>query len=227
MTDASGTRFEQLARAQRVVPVLTIGDAEILAPLIGALGAGGATCIEITLRTADAVPHIRWIRTHHPELCVGAGTVLDAAQWDAAEAAGAQFMVSPCATPALYARASRSTLPWLPGVQTASEIALALEAGYRTLKFFPAEPAGGVRMLANLAPVFPHARFCPTGGIDAGNYHDYLALASVSWVAGSWLTPAALVATGQWQAIADRVGAVCTPTGQDPDMATHGHSHQD
>jgi 2-dehydro-3-deoxyphosphogluconate aldolase / (4S)-4-hydroxy-2-oxoglutarate aldolase len=211
MPDATGTDFEQQARNQRVVPVLTIGDADILPPLIEALRAGGATCIEVTLRTAEALEHIRWITRHHPDLCVGAGTVLNAGQWAAAEAAGARFIVSPCATPALYAHAAAATLPWLPGVQTASEIAVALEAGYRTLKFFPAEPAGGARLLAGLAPVFPEARFCPTGGVDAGNCADYLTLASVSWVAGSWLTPPALVATAQWSAIVDRVRAACAP----------------
>lgn len=209
MTDATDTPFARQASAQRVVPVLTVGDFEILPPLIEALQAGGANCIELTLRTAEAIDHIRWIAQHHPSVCIGAGTVLNRGQWDAAADAGAQFMVSPCATPALYEKASTSPLPWLPGVQTASEVAFALESGHRTLKFFPAEPAGGTLVLASLAPVFPQARFCPTGGVGAGNYEDYLALTSVSWVAGSWLTPAALVATGQWEAVAGRVRDVC------------------
>lgn len=208
--DAIGTVLDRLARAQRVVPVLAIGDAEILPPLVDALRAGGVACIEVLLRAPDAIEHIRWIATHYPELCVGAGSVLSAAQWDAAETAGARFMVSPGATPALYARAADSPLPWLPGVQTPSEIAVALDAGYRILRFVPAEPAGGVRTLAAIAPMFPHARFCPTGGIDAGNCEDYLALPAVCWVAGSWLAPPALVATGRWQAITDRVRAACS-----------------
>jgi 2-dehydro-3-deoxyphosphogluconate aldolase/(4S)-4-hydroxy-2-oxoglutarate aldolase len=212
MTDATDTPFARQASAQRVVPVVTIGDADILPPLIEALRSGGATCIEVTLRTIEAIEHIRWIAHHHPDLCVGAGTVLNGGQWDAAADAGAQFIVSPCATPALYDKAAASTLPWLPGVQTASEIAQALESGHRTLKFFPAEPAGGTRTLSALAPVFPQVRFCPTGGVDGGNCEDYLALTSVSWVAGSWLTPAALVATGQWETIAARVRAGCGGT---------------
>ncbi len=225
MPDATDSAFDRIARAQQVVPVLTIADVDILAPLMVALRTGGARCIEITLRTADAIEHIRWIRTHHPDLCVGAGTVLNAGQWQAAAAAGAQFIVSPCSTPSLYACAVDSELPWLPGVQTPGEIAVALESGYRTLKFFPAEPAGGTRTLASLAPVFPQARFCPTGGIDASNCTDYLALPSVSWVAGSWLTPAGLVATSQWQAIASRVRAACALAGSSRsgyDNATNG-----
>lgn len=210
MTDATGSRFAALAARQQVVPVLTIGDADILPGLIGALRDGGATCIEITLRTPTAIDHLRRIVGEHPDLCVGAGTVLDARQWDAAERAGAHFMVSPCATPGLFARARESALPWLPGVQTASEVAVALEQGYRLLKFFPAEAAGGVRMLASLAPVFREARFCPTGGVDASNFADYLELASVAWIAGSWLTPPALVAAGAWSAISERVRAVVT-----------------
>jgi len=209
VTDATDTPFARQASTQRVVPVLTIGDADILPPLIEALRSGGATCIEVTLRTIEAIEHIHWIVRHHPDLCVGAGTVLNPGQWKAAADAGAQFIVSPCATPALYGTAATSALPWLPGVQTASEIAVALESGHRTLKFFPAEPAGGTRMLSALAPVFPQARFCPTGGVDGGNYEDYLALNAVSWVAGSWLTPAALVATGQWEAITQRVRDGC------------------
>jgi 2-dehydro-3-deoxyphosphogluconate aldolase / (4S)-4-hydroxy-2-oxoglutarate aldolase len=209
VADATDTPFARLASAQCVVPVLTVRDADVLPPLIDALQQGGAICIEVTLRTAEAIEHIRWIAKRYPDLCVGAGTVLSAEAWDAAADAGAQFIVSPCATPALYAKAQMSSLPWLPGVQTASEIAVAIESGHRTLKFFPAVPAGGVELLASYAPVFPEARFCPTGGVDASNCDDFLALPSVSWVAGSWLTPAALVASGQWGAIADRVRAAC------------------
>jgi 2-dehydro-3-deoxyphosphogluconate aldolase / (4S)-4-hydroxy-2-oxoglutarate aldolase len=209
VADVTDTPFARQASAQRVVPVLTVGDVDVLPPLIEALQRGGATCIEMTLRTAEGIEHIRWIASHHPDLCVGAGTVLSAGAWDAAADAGAQFIVSPCATPALYAKAQTSSLPWLPGVQTASEIAVALESGHRTLRFFPAVAAGGAELLAGLAPVFPEARFCPTGGVDGSNCDDFLALPSVSWVAGSWLTPDALVTSGQWQAIADGVRAVC------------------
>lgn len=226
MPDATDSAFDRIARAQRVVPVLTVADVDILEPLIAALRNGGARCIEITLRTADAIEQLRWISSHHPDLCVGAGTVLNAGQWQAAEAAGAQFIVSPCTTPGLFACAANSALPWLPGVQTAGEIAVALESGYRTLKFFPAEPAGGTRTLASLAPVFPEVRFCPTGGIDAANWTDYLALQSVSWVAGSWLTPPGLVATSQWEAIAGRVRAACGP-GEPPAPPQSGSMRRD
>ncbi len=197
-----------LLQRQRVLPVLTVGDADILPPLIDTLSAAGVRVVEVTLRTDEALEHIRWITAHHPQLLVGAGTVLESAQWDAAERAGARFFVSPCATPALFERAHASTGVWLPGVQTPSEIALAREHGFRLQKFFPAEAAGGVRALASLAPVFPDIRFCPTGGVDSSNWRDYLALSAVPFVAGSWLTPATLVATGDWPGIAARVAAV-------------------
>jgi 2-dehydro-3-deoxyphosphogluconate aldolase/(4S)-4-hydroxy-2-oxoglutarate aldolase len=209
MSDATGTAFDELARVQRVVPSLAIGDTAIVAPLIDALTAGGVRCIEVLLRDAEAVDHIRWIAAHHPDVHVGAGNLVDPTQWDAIEAAGARFVASPCATPALYARAADSALPWLPGVQTPGEIANALAAGYRTLRFFPAAPAGGAPALAVLAPVFPEARFSPAGGIDAGTCRDYLALPSVTWIAGGWLTPATLVATGQWHVIRERVRLTC------------------
>ena len=227
MTDVTATPFDRIARAQRVVPVLTIGDPDILPPVIDALVRGGIRCLEVTLRTADATDHIRWIRTHHPALWVGAGTVLGAAQWDAAATAGAQFIVSPCATPALLQQARSSPLPWLPGAQTPSEIAALLESGYRTIKFFPAESAGGATALASLAPVFPAARFCPTGGVDAGNFEQYLALSAVSWVAGSWLTPAALVATARWPDIEARTRETLTAVAQATDLSTHGHPADD
>ncbi|MFM8356097.1 MAG: bifunctional 4-hydroxy-2-oxoglutarate aldolase/2-dehydro-3-deoxy-phosphogluconate aldolase [Gammaproteobacteria bacterium] len=201
----------EVLERQRVLPVLTVGDADILPPLVEALIAAGVCALEITLRTAEALDHIRYVVQHHPQVWVGAGTVLSAHQWQAAEQAGARFFVSPCTTPALVACAQASAGFWLPGVQTASEIALARDQGFRLQKFFPAEAAGGARALASLAPVFPDVRFCPTGGVDARNWRDYLALAAVPFVAGSWLTPASLVATGDWAAITARVRAVCGP----------------
>jgi 2-dehydro-3-deoxyphosphogluconate aldolase/(4S)-4-hydroxy-2-oxoglutarate aldolase len=115
--------------------------------------------------------------------------------------AGARFAVSPGFTARLAAAARKSPLPWLPGVATASEVMVALDAGFERLKFFPAEAAGGPAALRALGSVFPSARFCPTGGIDASNAARYLALANVDCVAGSWLAPAEALAGRNWRAI--------------------------
>lgn len=210
LADPKSIITEVLER-QRVLPVLTVGDADILPPLMEALIAAGVRALEITLRTPEALDHIHYVATQHPQLLVGAGTVLTAEQWQAAEHVGARFFVSPCATPALFEHACAASALWLPGAQTPSEIAVAREHGFRLQKFFPAEAAGGVRTLASLAPVFPDVRFCPTGGVDGSNWQDYLALAAVPFVAGSWLTPATLVATGDWAAITARARAAIGP----------------
>jgi 2-dehydro-3-deoxyphosphogluconate aldolase/(4S)-4-hydroxy-2-oxoglutarate aldolase len=154
------------------------------------------------------------IRERYPELSMAASGVVTGAQWDAAVAAAAGCITSPVATPALYERAMHGDVPWLPGVQTPSDIATALDAGYRTLRFFPALSAG-VRGLRALAPVFPEARFMPMGGIDADSWQDYLALPAVSAVAVTALAPPALVATGQWSEISQRARRALDASGEE------------
>jgi 2-dehydro-3-deoxyphosphogluconate aldolase/(4S)-4-hydroxy-2-oxoglutarate aldolase len=132
---------------------------------------------------------------------VGVGTVLDGAQLDAARKAGARFAVSPGASPGLLDAADDDELPLLPGVATASEAMTLLERGYRHLKFFPAVPAGGAKLLAAWASPLPQIRFCPTGGIGLTNAPDFLALPNVASVGGSWLTPKDKLAAGDWAGI--------------------------
>jgi 2-dehydro-3-deoxyphosphogluconate aldolase / (4S)-4-hydroxy-2-oxoglutarate aldolase len=195
------SRLLAILSAAPVVPVLTIEDRAVAVPLARALVAGGLTALEVTLRTAAGLDCIRAIAGEVEAANVGAGTVLDARQFEAAAKAGATFIVSPGATDGLLAAAADSAVPFLPGVATAGEAMRLAERGYSHLKFFPAEPAGGIAYLRALGPPLPAIRFCPTGGIGAKNAPDYLALANVVCVGGSWVAPAEAVAGGDWSRI--------------------------
>lgn len=201
----SGRPHQQALEAMlRLAPVVAVVVIERLAdavPLARALCAGGIRAIEVTLRTPVALAAIRAIAGEVEDACVGAGTVLRAADLQAAHAAGARFAVSPGSTPALLAAAHDCDLPWLPGAASASEAMVLLEHGHRLQKFFPAAAAGGIAQLRALAGPLPQLGFCPTGGIDAASATDYLALPNVVCVGGSWLTPAAAVAAADWSHI--------------------------
>jgi len=188
----------RILSAAPVVPVLTIEDRAQAVPLARALVAGGLTALEITLRTSAGLDCIRAIAAEVEGANVGAGTVLDARQLADAVRAGAKFLVSPGATPGLIEAAGASEVPFLPGIATAGEAMALAERGYRYLKFFPAEPAGGVPYLKALAAPLPGIRFCPTGGIGAGNAATYLALPNVVCVGGSWVAPGEALAAGDW-----------------------------
>lgn len=181
-----------------VVPVVVLEDVEHAVPLAHALVEGGLPVVEVTLRTPAALPALRRIAAEVPEAVVGAGTVVLPRDVEAAVEAGAQFLVSPGATPALLDAMAAVDVPGLPGAATASEVVALLERGVTVAKFFPAQAAGGTAMLASLAGPFPQVRFCPTGGIDPDNARDYLALPNVVCVGGSWLTPRDAVASGDW-----------------------------
>ena len=180
-----------------VIPVLVVDSVETGVALARALVAGGLSVLEITLRTGAALKVIRAIAGEVGAV-VGAGTVLRPEQYRAAEGAGARFVVSPGATGSLLAYAEGSGTPFLPGALTSSEVMALLERGYRCMKFFPAEPAGGIAYLKALAAPLSEARFCPTGGIDAASAPRYLALPNVLCVGGSWVAPGDAVAAGDW-----------------------------
>ena len=194
-------RLSAILTAAPVVPVLTIDNRDYAVSLAKALVAGGLTALEVTLRTSAALDAIRAIIAEVPGANVGAGTVTDPSQYKAVEKLGAKFVVSPGATPALIAAASESDVPYLPGVATAGEAMTLYEQGYQTLKFFPAEQAGGAAYLKALSAPLPAIRFCPTGGVSAGNAATYLALPNVICVGGSWVAPAQAVAAGDWAAV--------------------------
>lgn len=189
-----------LSRAP-VIPILIIERLDDAVPLARALVDAGLPVLEVTLRTDVALAAIRRIAQEVPGVCVGAGTVLDAAHLAAVESAGAAFAISPGATEALYVAAAASSLPWIPGIATASELMRGLEHGYQRFKFFPAEAAGGVVALRAFAGPFPQVRFCPTGGIDAEKAPGYLRQSNVLTVGGSWMVPKAALQARDWTAI--------------------------
>jgi 2-dehydro-3-deoxyphosphogluconate aldolase/(4S)-4-hydroxy-2-oxoglutarate aldolase len=184
-----------------VVPVAVLDDPNHAVPLARALLAGGIGIIEVTLRSNAALPAIERIAAEVPEMIVGAGTLITPLQVTAAVAAGARFLVSPGTTPSLLDALADTGQPYLPGVCTVSEILAVLERGVTQMKFFPAETAGGTTALRAMAGPLPQVRFCPTGGISLETAADYLALPNVDCVGGSWLTPAAALASGDWARI--------------------------
>ena len=183
-----------------VVPVLIIDRLEDAVPLGTALVNGGLPALEVTMRTPVALEAIRAMSAI-PGAIVGAGTVLDAEQARAAVAAGARFLVSPGSTTELIDAAIALGVPILPGVATASEAMVARDKGLRVLKFFPAGPAGGPNYLKALASPLQEIQFCPTGGVSLDNAGDYLKLANVVCVGGSWVAPGDAVKAGDWARI--------------------------
>ncbi|MDG2017957.1 MAG: bifunctional 4-hydroxy-2-oxoglutarate aldolase/2-dehydro-3-deoxy-phosphogluconate aldolase [Porticoccaceae bacterium] len=170
-----------------VIPVITLDQVEDAVPLAEALVAGGLKVLEVTLRTEAAVEGIRQIIKHVPEAIVGTGTVCSEEQIKLSEDLGCQFMISPGATDKLLAIGSQSSISFLPGISTVSELMRGMEYGLENFKFFPAEAAGGAPVMKAMAGPFPTIKFCPTGGIGLGNALDYLTLPNVICVGGSWI----------------------------------------
>ena len=194
-----------------VIPVLTIDRGRDAVPLARSLYEGGLSVIEVTFRTEAAAASIAAIASELPQVTVGAGTLLRAADVAAAVNVGAKFLVSPGMTPQLAGAALATELPYLPGVATPSEIMAARALGICVMKLFPAEALGGVELVRALAPVFQGIAFCPTGGIDERSAADYLALPNVPMVGGSWMAPRDAIAAGDWARIrrlAERAAAI-------------------
>jgi 2-dehydro-3-deoxyphosphogluconate aldolase/(4S)-4-hydroxy-2-oxoglutarate aldolase len=180
--------IERIMRTAPVIPVLVVDDAHHARELAQALVTGGLRVLEVTMRTPAALDAIRRMKLV-PGAIVGAGTVINQAQFDDAHAAGAEFIVSPGLTETVAHAAIHAGVPILPGVATASDIMRGLDLGLTHFKFFPAEAAGGIKALKALAAPFGQCRFCPTGGITAENAPDWLALDPVLCVGGSWVVP--------------------------------------
>ena len=194
--------IDQAMRLAPVIPVLVVDEVAHAAPLARALFEGGLKVLEITLRTPQALAVIEAMARAVPQAVIAAGTVTTPAQLAAAQSAGAQFAVSPGLTPALAeATQQPGALPLLPGVATASELMMGLDAGLDRFKLFPAEAVGGIRLLQSLHGPFAQAVFCPTGGITLESAPRYLAQPNVACVGGSWLAPKAALAAGRWDEI--------------------------
>ena len=207
--DAAG--LEARLAAVRVVPVVSIDAAADAPGLAGALAAGGLPLVEVTFRTPAAADAIAAIRDAHPDVLVGAGTVLDAVTVDRALRAGAAFIVAPGFNPSVVHRCLERGVPVIPGVLTPSEIERALEAGLRLLKLFPAEAAGGVAYLRAISAPYRAARFMPTGGVTPRNLAEYLAIPAVTACGGTWLARGDAIRDHRWAEItAAAASAVAT-----------------
>lgn len=188
-----------------IIPVVVLDDAKDAAPLAKALCEGGLPCAEVTFRTDAAEESIRIMAKEYPELLVGAGTVLTTEQVDRAVDAGAKFIVSPGLNPRIVKYCQEKGVAVLPGVITPSEIAQALELGLDVVKFFPAEPAGGLKMIQAMAAAYTTLKFMPTGGISAQNVKDYLKCDKIIACGGSWMVKGQLVKEGRF----DEIRAMC------------------
>lgn len=193
--------IRQIVSRAPVIPVITIDDVAIAVPLAQALVSGGLPVIEVTLRTDNALAAARAMIEQVPAAIVGLGTATRREHLAAARDVGARFVVSPGYSSDLAERAQLAGLHYLPGVITPSEIMAATAAGLEILKFFPAEPAGGIAMLEALRGPFPDVQFCPTGGITAAKAARYLALPNVVAVGGSWLVPRPALKAKDWPRI--------------------------
>jgi len=185
----------------RIVPVVTIDDADDAVGLADALADGGLPLVEVTFRSDAAADTIARIRAKRPDLLVGAGTVLDAPTVDRALDAGAEFIVAPGFSPAVVARAQERSVAVVPGAVTPTEIEAALATGIRVVKFFPAEAAGGVRYLKAVSAPYRSVRFVPTGGVTPANLAEYLAVPAVLACGGTWIAPAAAIRGHRWAEI--------------------------
>ncbi|MEU4448670.1 bifunctional 4-hydroxy-2-oxoglutarate aldolase/2-dehydro-3-deoxy-phosphogluconate aldolase [Actinosynnema sp. NPDC050801] len=181
-----------------VIPVVVVDDVEHAVPLAEALLRGGVRVIELTLRTPAALAAIERVAAEVPGIVIGAGTVTAPEHAEQAAKAGAAFLVTPGSTDRVLDAAEDTGLPFLPGAATVSEAMRLAERGLTSLKFFPAEAAGGVDYLKSIGGPLPGLRFCPTGGITPATAPNYLALPNVGCVGGSWLAPKDALAAGDW-----------------------------
>lgn len=207
-------------RRHRLVPVIVIDDAS-QAPALGrALADGGLPCAEVTFRTAGAREALARLTGECPEVLAGAGTVLTPAQAKDARDAGARFIVAPGFSPAVVDYCLENDIPVFPGIATPSEIEAALSRGLKVLKFFPAEPLGGVSYLKAISAPYGSVEFMPTGGVSVQNVGSYLAFPRVVACGGSWMAPSDWIASGDFQRITDEVRSAVTAV-QTTSGATH------
>ena len=184
-----------------VIPVVVLNDANDSLPLAERLVKGGLPCAEITFRTNAAEESIRRMTRAFPEMTIGAGTVLSCDQADRAVDAGASFIVSPGLNPRVTEHVISKGIPMIPGICTPTEIEAALQFDLKVLKFFPAEPCGGLKMIKALASPYNGISFIPTGGIGPGNIRDYLVFDRIVACGGSWMVSNAMIKDGRFDEI--------------------------
>ena len=177
---------------EKFIPVVVIKDLSETDRILTALQNNGIHCAEITFRTACAAEAIAYAVANYPDMEIGAGTVINAAQCEAALAAGATFIVSPGLSPAVANICNERSIPYYPGCVTPTEIMAALELGITTVKFFPANVYGGLKALKALSAPFPQVKFIPTGGVDRSNIDEFLAFDKVAAIGGSFFVKEAL-----------------------------------
>ena len=202
--------IEEVVATSPVIPVVTISDPSKAVPMAQALVRGGVNIVEITLRTGGAFGAINAITSEVPEIIVGAGTVRNAHQLEAAMEAGAKFGVSPGSSPQLRQEVQKAGIPFLFGGVTPTEVMTLLDEGYTHLKFFPAEAVGGIPVLKALSAPIASAIFCPTGGIDIVLAKAYLELKNVVCVGGSWVADTHSIECGDWSRIEANARQVMT-----------------
>lgn len=184
-----------------IVPVVKIDRAEDAVPLANALCQGGLPCAEVTFRTEAAPEAIRLMTQNFPQMCVGAGTVLNASQVDLAMQSGAQFIVSPGLNPKTVQYCLDKNIPIVPGITSPSEIEQAMDFGLDVVKFFPAEQSGGLAKIKAMSAPYTTMKFMPTGGINAKNLNTYLDFPKILACGGSWMVPADLINNGEFDKI--------------------------
>ena len=195
--------FEQFSKIG-IIPVVVLDDAKDAAPLAKVLCENGLPCAEVTFRTAAAEEAIKIMSHEFPDMLIGAGTVLTIEQAEKAINAGAKFIVAPGLNPKIVQYCLDQSVPVTPGTQTPSEMEKALELGLKVVKFFPAEPAGGLNMIKAVAAAYVDLKFMPTGGINAKNVRDYLSYNKIIACGGSWMVKKDLIAAGEW----DKIGTM-------------------
>ncbi|MFD2177584.1 bifunctional 4-hydroxy-2-oxoglutarate aldolase/2-dehydro-3-deoxy-phosphogluconate aldolase [Veronia pacifica] len=191
---------EQLAK-HKIVPVIQINKAEHAVPLAKTLVENGLPVAEVTFRTDAAAEAIHLMRKAYPELCLGAGTVLNEEQIDSAKESGASFAVAPGLNPTSVLHCRSIELPMIPGVNNPSQIEQGLELGLNFLKFFPAQASGGPEMIKALLAPYRDIRLMPTGGISKDNIHRYLEIERVDCCGGSWMVPPTMIDDGDWDGL--------------------------
>ncbi|NNC99423.1 MAG: bifunctional 4-hydroxy-2-oxoglutarate aldolase/2-dehydro-3-deoxy-phosphogluconate aldolase [Gammaproteobacteria bacterium] len=200
---SNSTTVSELLSGQSIVPVVVIENKQQALGLAQALVDGGINVIEITLRNDYGIHAIGAVKTAFPDMLTLAGTVTSAQEMVDVVNAGVDGIISPGLTPALLQTAEEQKIAYLPGVATPSDILLGMQHGLMEFKLFPATVVGGVGALKAFGGPFPELKFCPTGGVGEVNFREFLALANVMCVGGSWIAPAAMIAEENWQGITD------------------------